>query len=62
MSNSIHSYLEEGIKQILTYKGIFTYMYKIFKYLDNWSRIKIPSNVEDQSFNKRGTDSVSGKN
>ena len=47
MSNSIHSYLEEGIKQILTYKGIFTYMYKIFKYLDNWSRIKIPSNVED---------------
>lgn len=37
-------------------------MYKIFKYLENWSRIKIPSNVKDQSFNKRGKDYVSGKN
>lgn len=47
MSSSIHSYLEERIRQILTYKGIFTYMYKIFKYLENWSRIKISSNVKD---------------
>ena len=62
MSSSIHSYLEERIRQILTYKGIFTYMYKIFKYLENWSRIKISSNVKDYSFNKRGKDYVSGKN